>query len=175
MISCAARCCVGDGLPHDGVAHERRGRGQVAGDRGEVERRDRVDEALQGAVVGAVPDALGVERRLLLEDLRAKWTLMPPEVDELARCVDLGLVGGLALPEHRRGVEPGAPRTGEQLGGLEQDGGTVVERQLAPPRGGSLGGVDGAWRLLDGGVAQRAEHLAVGVRLADGDLVARCR
>ena len=159
-------------LPDDGVAHERRGGRQVAGDGGEVERRDRVDEALERAVVGAVPDALGVERRLLLEDLAGEVDVDAPEVDELARGVDLGLVGRLALAEHRRGVEAGAPRSGEQLGGLEQDGGAVVEGQLAPHRGGGLGGVDGRLALLDRGVAQRAEHLAVGVRLADGDLAA---
>ena len=49
-------------LPDDGVAHQRRRGRQVAGDRGEVERRDRVDEALQRAVVGAVPDAAGCWR-----------------------------------------------------------------------------------------------------------------
>ena len=62
-------CWVGRRLPHDRVAHQRRRGRQVAGDRGEVERRDRVDEALERAVVGAVPDAPGVQRRLLAEDL----------------------------------------------------------------------------------------------------------
>ena len=55
-----------------------------------------------------------------------------PEVDQLARRVDLGLVGRLALSQHRRGVDPGAPRPGEEVGGLEQDRGPVVEGQVAP-------------------------------------------
>jgi hypothetical protein len=38
-------------LPDHGVAHQRRGGRQVAGDRGEVERRDGVDEALERPVV----------------------------------------------------------------------------------------------------------------------------
>ncbi len=45
------------GLPHHGVAHQRRRGGQVAGDRGEVERRQCEDEALQRPVIHAVPGA----------------------------------------------------------------------------------------------------------------------
>ena len=109
------------GLPDDRVAHQgRRGR-QVAGDRGEVERRDRVDEALERAVVGAVPDAGAVGDRLLGEDLPGVVDVEAPEVDELAGRVDLGLEGGLRLAEHGRRVEPLPPRTGEQVGGLEED------------------------------------------------------
>ena len=44
-------------LPDDGVTHERRRRRQVAGDGGEVERRDGVDEALERPVVEPVPHA----------------------------------------------------------------------------------------------------------------------
>ncbi len=57
----------GDGLgrrrlPHHGVAHQRRRGRQVAGDRGEVERGDRVDEALERPVLDPVPDAGGGDR-----------------------------------------------------------------------------------------------------------------
>ena len=114
-------------LPHDGVAHQRRGGRQVAGDRGEVERRDRVDEALERAVVDAVPDA-GPTDRLVGEDLPGERDVEPPEVDELAGRVDLGLDRRLGLAEHRRRVEPVAPRPGQQVGRLEEDRGPVVER-----------------------------------------------
>ena len=159
-------------LPHDRVAHQRRRGRQVAGDRGEVERRDRVDEALERAVVGAVPDAPGVQRRLLLEDLPGEVDVDPPEVDQLAGGVDLGLVGRLGLTEHRRGVEPLAPRTRQQLGRLEQHRGPVVERHRAPHRCRILRRGDGLLGVTDRGVAHRAQHLAAGVRLAHLDLLA---
>ena len=95
-------------LPHDGVAHQRRRGRQVAGDRGEVERRDRVDEALERAVVGAVPHARAVGDRLLGVDLLGVVDVEAPEVDQLAGRVDLGLERRLRLAEHRRGVEPSA-------------------------------------------------------------------
>ena len=159
-------------LPHHRVAHQRRSGRQVAGDRGEVERRDRVDEALERAVVHAVPDALGVQRRLLLEDLPGEVDVEPPEVDQLAGGVDLGLVRGLGLTEHRCGVELLAPRAGQQLGRLEQDRGAVVEGHRAPGRGGVLGRGHRELRVVDGGVAHRAEDLAAGVGLAHVDLLA---
>jgi hypothetical protein len=49
------------------VAHQRRRGRQVARDRGEVERRDRVDEALERPVVAAVPHparSIGCSRRI---------------------------------------------------------------------------------------------------------------
>jgi hypothetical protein len=55
-----------------------------------------------------------------------------PEVDELAGGVDLGLVRGLALPQHRRRVEPSAPRTGEQVRGLQEDRCSRLERRARP-------------------------------------------
>ena len=58
-----------DGFQTHHVAHQRRRGRQVAGDGGEVERRDRVDEALERPVVGAVPDARAVGDRLVGEDL----------------------------------------------------------------------------------------------------------
>ncbi len=108
-------------LPDHRVAHQRRRGRQVAGDRGEVERRDRVDEALERAVVGAVPDAGAVRDRLLGEDLAGVVDVEPPEVDQLAGRVDLGLERGLRLAEHGGRVEPLPPRAGQQVGGLEQD------------------------------------------------------
>ncbi len=157
-------------LPQHGVAHERRRGRQVAGDRGEVERRDRVDEALERPVVGAVPHAPRVRDRLLGGDLLGVVDVEPPEVDQLAGRVDLGLERGLGLAEHGRGVETLAPRAGEQLGGLEQDGGALVERQGAPARRRLLGRGDRVTRVGLGGTLQHAEHVLVVVGLDDADL-----
>jgi hypothetical protein len=82
----------------------------------------------------------------------------PPEVDELARGVDLGLVGGLALPEHRRGVEGGPPRAGEQRRGLEEDRCAVVIGELAPHRRRIPRRRDGRVRVVDGAVVCRTEN-----------------
>ena len=120
-------------LPDDRVAHQRRRGGQVAGDRGEVERRDRVDEALERAVVGAVPDARAVRDRLVGEDLLGVVDVEAPEVDQLAGAVDLGLERRLRLAEHGGGVDPLPPRAGQQVGRLEQDGAPVVEVSARQP------------------------------------------
>jgi hypothetical protein len=51
----------------------------------------------------------GLDERLL-GDSRGVGDVEPPEVDELTGGVDLRLVRGLALPEHRRGVDSAALR-----------------------------------------------------------------
>ena len=61
---------------------------------------------------------------------------------ELAGRVDLGLVRGLRLPEHRRGVERVAPRPGEQLGGAQEDRGALLPRPARPVLPGRRGRVD---------------------------------
>ena len=84
----------------------------------------------------------GRAHRLLGVDLLREGDVEPPEVGELARRVDLGLVAGLGLAQHRRGVQPVAPRAREQVGGAQQHGGALVEGQVrarpvpraAPPR-----------------------------------------
>ena len=148
------------GLPDDGVPHQRGARREVAADRGEVERRHREDEAFERAVLQPVPDA-GRGDGLLLVDARHVADVEAPEVGELAGGVDLRLVRGLRLAEHRRGVERGAPRAGEQVGRAKQHGRALFPRRARPvvPRGG--GRVD---RLLHvRGVALR--HLRQDVSL----------
>ena len=103
-------------------------------------------------------------------DLLGEGDVEPPEVGELARRVDLGLVAGLGLAQHRRGVQPVAPRAAEQVGRAQQHGGALVERQVAPGRGRAQGRLDRALRVLAGGVAAGAEHVGVVVR---GDDVER--
>ena len=118
-------------LPHHGVAHQCRRRRQVAGDRGEVERRDRVDETVEWAVVGPVPLPRAADR-LLRQNLSGELGVEPPEVDQLAGRVDLGLVCRLGLPEHRCGSDLFPPGPREQIGGPQEHRGTLVERHCRP-------------------------------------------
>ena len=154
-------------LPDDRVAHQRRRGRQVAGDGGEVERRDRVDEALERAVVGAVPDAGAVGDRLLGQDLARVVDVEAPEVDQLAGGVDLGLERGLGLAEHGRGVDPLPPRAGEQVGRLEDDRAALVERHRPPGRGRVEGGLDRGLGVLGRGVLERRQDVLVVVGLDD--------
>ena len=147
IVRCAASCWVGEGFQTTVLPISAGAVGQVAGDRGEVERRDRVDEPLERAVVGAVPDALAVGDRLLGEDLPRVVHVEAPEVDQLARRVDLGLPDRLRLAEHRRRVEPGTPGTGQQVGGLEDDAGAVVEGHRPPAGSGVARGADRGLRV----------------------------
>ena len=58
-------------------------------------------------------------------------------------------------------------RTSQQVGGLEQDAGAVLEGQVAPHRGCGHRGVDGRLRLVGAHQLHPPEHLGVGVRLDD--------
>ena len=63
----------------------------------------------------------GDEIGLLRVDPRHELDVEAQEVDQLAGGVDLRLVRGLRLAEHRRRVERVAPRPGEQLGRAQED------------------------------------------------------
>src|SRR5581483_5241609 len=118
-------------LPDDRVAHQRGGGREVARDRREVERRHREDEPFERPVLEPVPDA-GRGDGLLLVDPRHVLDVEAPEVDELARRVDLGLVGGLRLPEHRRRVQRLPPRPREELRRAQEDRRTLLPRRPRP-------------------------------------------
>jgi hypothetical protein len=158
-------------LPDDDVAHQRRREREVAGDGGEVERRDGVDEALERPVVHGVPHTRRA-LRLLLDDEPAVGDVEPQEVDQLARRVDLGLLHGLRLTEHGRRVERVAPRPGEQVGRLEQHRRACVVRHGGPLGRGLERRIDGRLRVLLGGVAHRPEDVRAAVRLDRVDRLA---
>src|SRR6185369_8131935 len=126
----------------------------------EVERSDRDDEALERPVLEAVPH-LRARLRLLPLDLVEVVDVEAPEVDQLARRVDLGLEDRLALPEHRRGVELGAPRAGEQLRGLEEDRRARLEGRLAPALPRRVRRRDRALDLLRPALVVLAEDVAM--------------
>ncbi len=119
------------GLPENDVSHQCGRRRQVAGDRREVERRDREHEAFERAVFEPVRDARRRDR-LHLVDPRRELDVEAEEVDQLAGGVDLSLLHGLRLAEHRRGEERVAPGAGEQLRSAEKDRGAVFGRPARP-------------------------------------------
>ena len=152
-------------LPHHGVA-EQRGRGrQVAGDRGEVERRDREHEALERAVLQPVP-AAGDRRGLLGEQAPAKCTLNRQKSISSQAASISAWNGDLDWPRIVDALIMSA-RPGQQVGGLEQDRGPVVEgssRQPGRPAAArSRPRRPRRWRY------RTAEHVPVVVRLDDDD------
>jgi hypothetical protein len=158
-------------LPYDGVAHQRGSGRQVAGDRGEVERRDRQDEAFQRAMVEAVPYARPGDR-LLGKDLPGEMNIEPPEVDQLAGRVDLGLDRRFGLPEDGGAVQCRPPRPGKEIGGLQEDSGAVIERQR-PPGGRCLArSVNGRADVVLRRVAESAKYGMPVVWLDNVDLLA---
>src|SRR5439155_889207 len=104
-----------------------------------IERRDREDEALERPVLDVVP-APGRREGLLAVDLLGKGDVEAPEIDQLARRVDLRLVNGLRVAEARSRVEDHAIGTGQELRRPEKDPGPVVPgharpRAVRPERG----------------------------------------
>ncbi len=132
-------------LPHSDAAHERGRRRQIASDRREVERRDRIDEPLESAVLELIPHARAVDG-LLAVDLVRVADVEAPEVDQLADRIDLGLVHGLGLVEHRRGVDRVTPRRRQQFGCAQQNRRAILQRPVRPVTPRLERGVD---RLLD--------------------------
>src|SRR5207245_4535931 len=105
----------GGRLPYYGAAHDRGGRGEVPADGREVEGGDRVHEPLQRTILELVPRARGGDR-LRGVQLLGVVEVEAPEIDEFARRVDLRLVRGLGLAQHRRRVHDGAVARGEEVG-----------------------------------------------------------
>ena len=165
------------GLPHDRIAHQRRRGREVAADSCEVERADGEDEALQRAVLQAVPHA---RRRngLLGIDSRQVIGVEAPEVDQLGNRVDLRLVRGLRLVEHGGGVQRRAPGAGEQLSGAEENGDALLPRRPRPLGPGSGGGLDRLRHLRLAALVDVREHVRLPVRqdglerLAGADVLA---
>ncbi len=159
-------------LPQDGVAHQRRRRGQVAADRGEVERREGEDEALERAQLEHVPGA-GRAGWLLGVQALGVGRVEAPEVDQLAGRVNLGLVAGLGLPQHGGGVDRVAVRAGEQLGGAEEDRGARLPRHRRPLALGLGAVLDRPLDLGRAGQVRLGQHVAVAVGHGDVNRAAR--
>ena len=153
----------GGRFPHGHVAHQHRRHIEVRCDGGEVERRQREDEAFERAVLHRIDLAL---RALGLEavDLGGKVRIVAQEVDQLAGGVDLGLVEVLALAEHRGSVHQRAVLRGNELRGLHQDGGAHRPVGHRPLLVGFHRGVDGHPHFLRAGLVVGGQHVMVVVR-----------
>ena len=123
--------------------------GEVAADRGEVERRHGVDEAFEAAVLQLVPHRV-VAERLFVEQFLRVVHVEAPEVDELRGGIDLGLERRLRLSEHGRRVDRVAPGRGQQLGGLEDHGGAILEGPAGPLGARGCGRLDRLLHVLLG-------------------------
>ena len=123
-------------LPHDRAAHQRRGGRQVAADRREVERRDRVHEPFEPAIVGLIPHAVSADRLLSIQ-LLGECDVEAPEVNQLGRRIDLGLKHRLRLTEHRRRIQRLPPGRRQQFGGAEKHGSAVLPRPVRPVASGA--------------------------------------
>ena len=169
--------CRAGRLPHDRVAHQRRRARQVRRDRREVERRHGEDEALERPVLHAVPDARRRDR-LLRVDPGHELDVETEKVDRFAGGVDLRLMRGLRLAEHRGRVQRVAPRAGQQLGRAQQHRGALLPRPARPVGPGGRGRVDRELHVLRAALVHVRENviLVVGhdglLEVAGGDVLA---
>ncbi len=111
-------------------------------------------------------------------DLVREGHVEAEEVDRLAGRVDLRLMRGLALAQHGGGVDQRAVLRRQQLGGLEEDGGALLERHRGPVGAGCLGRGDGLLDVRPVALVRDREDVLVTVghphldRLAGADLLA---
>ena len=78
-----------------------------------------------------IPHA-GRTLRLLAQQLFVERNIEAEEIDQLAGAVDLGLMAGLALAEHRRRVDDIAIRALQQLGGFQEHRRARFPRKIRP-------------------------------------------
>jgi hypothetical protein len=82
-------------------------------------------------VIDPVPHARRGHRLLGVDPLR-EIAVEAEEIDELTGGIDLGLKNRLALTEHGGRVHPLAPRSGQQVGRLEEHRRAVLEAPARP-------------------------------------------
>lgn len=131
------------GLPQDDVTQQSRGTSQVTTDGGEVKGADGVDETLESAVLGTVPDTGGVVDGLTGVQGLGVVDTKAEEVCKLGSGVNLGLPGVLALAQHGGGHDLIAVLVGDEVGSLEEDSSAVGKGESLPGGLGSEGSLDG--------------------------------
>jgi len=87
----------------------------------------------------------------------------PPEVDQLAGGIDLGLLDGLALARMVAALTRFAPGSGEQLGGTQEDA-ARSSRVCATNLGRPEGGVDGSLHIRHRRLLEVSQLLGMPVR-----------
>ncbi len=126
-----------------------------------------MDVKLNGLTAKTKPSSGLYSRRLLAQQLVAEVRVVPPEVDGLDGRVDLRLVDGLRLPQHRRCVDGVPPGTGQQRSSPQQHSGSLLVggRGPGPPR--FEGGVDGVVEIFVRADGVLGDGQLVSVRRAD--------
>ena len=155
-------------LPECHVAEYGRCGGEVATDRGEVERRDRVDKSFERPIVEPVPHARHRDR-LFVQQPFGIVHIEAEEVGEFARGIDLRLVRRLPLAQQRGGVHPRAPRAAQQVGGLHEYGSAIGECPVLPILLCLGGAVDGVLQQRCRRLMHRGELVPVPLRRGDVD------
>jgi hypothetical protein len=143
------------GLPDNDVTEKSRGARQVTGNGSEVEGADSVDETLKGTVLETVPDTGRVVLRLDAVELLSIVDVEAEEVSQLSGGIDLSLPSVLALAEHGSSHDVVTVLGGDQIGSLEEDGGSVGEGERLPSRLGSQSSVNGGRDICSGGSVVR--------------------
>lgn len=156
-------------LPDDDVSDNGRGEDEVTTDSGEVEWGNGEDETFESTVFSSVPDtgrvAWGLNSVHVLDVLDTE----SQEISELGSRVNLGLPSVLALTEHGGGHKFVPVLAGDEVGSLEEDGGTVGPWELLPSVLGGKSVLDGALDHLGSGSVVRGE--VVGVVMGHGLLL----
>ena len=147
-------------LPDTYVTHQHGAHAEVRCNRGEVERGDGEHEALHSTIGHIVQRAL-VGARLVAVYHRGVVGVITQEVAEFAGAVDLGLHGGLALTEHRSGIDEIAVLTADKGGDLHHHAGAVNPRRLGPFLTGLHGGGDGGLHLFLAHLVVACENMMI--------------
>lgn len=119
-------------LPNHDITHQGGGTSQIASNGSEVEGADGVDESFQRTIFDTVPNAGRVVCGLLGVHILSILDAEAEEVAQLGGGIDLGLPGVFALPMHGQRHNIITVLGSDQVGGLEEDTGTVGERGIAP-------------------------------------------
>ena len=135
------------GFPDNGIAHLRRRRREIGPDRCEIERRNGINEAFQGPVIHAIPHERRTHR-LVIVNLLGEVSIESQEIDRLANRIDFGLMDGLALIEHRRGVDRVAPRCRHEIGCTEKNRSAIFQAPRRPLASGLCSGLDRLFHFL---------------------------
>jgi hypothetical protein len=151
------------GLPDNRVPHQRGAAWEISSDRGEVERRHREDEAFEGAVLHSVPRSRPRDG-LFRVDAQHELDVEAEEVRQLARSIDLGLMRGLGLAQHRGGVQSCSPRPGQELRGSEEDRGPLFPGSSVPVLPGLCCCVDRLADVFRVALVHRREDVVLVVR-----------
>lgn len=149
-------------FPDNNITHQCGSAREVAGDGGEVEGSDGIDETLERAVLNAVPNTWSVVHGLGSEGFLGVLDVEPEEVAQLCSRVDLSLPCVLALAQHGGRHDIVSILGRDEVGSLEEDRSAVSEGEGLPSRLSLQSGVNGGSDIGGSGIGEACD--GVGVR-----------